>query len=69
MNKWSVQRSVTVNYSSAVHSLKVAEQIEKKRENALLGGGEERIQAQHKKVFQNNISTKQIQLHSSYFVC
>lgn len=39
------------NYSSAVHTLKVAEQIKKRRQAALLGGGEKRIEAQHKKVW------------------
>lgn len=39
-----------VFYSSTVHTLKVAEQIKKRRAEALLGGGLKRIDAQHKKV-------------------
>ncbi|KAL3282773.1 hypothetical protein HHI36_005940 [Cryptolaemus montrouzieri] len=36
-------------YSSTNHSFKVAEEIKTKRKNALLGGGVDRINAQHKK--------------------
>jgi hypothetical protein len=37
-------------YSTAAHTLRVNQQIKEKRERALLGGGESRIDAQHKKV-------------------
>lgn len=36
--------------NSAAHTLKVAERIKIKREEALLGGGQKRIDQQHKKV-------------------
>lgn len=36
--------------SSAAHTMKVAESIKLKREEALLGGGQKRIDQQHKKV-------------------
>lgn len=38
--------------STAAHTIKVAEQIKLKREEALLGGGLKRIEQQHKKVGQ-----------------
>jgi hypothetical protein len=37
-------------YSTAAHTLRVNQQIKEKRKRALLGGGESRIDAQHKKV-------------------
>lgn len=37
-------------YSTAAHTLRVNQQIKEKRKRALLGGGESRIGAQHKKV-------------------
>lgn len=37
-------------YSSIEHTLNVKKQIEKKRNDALLGGGKEKIDTQHKKV-------------------
>lgn len=46
--KWTFQK---LNSSTAVHTLRVAEQIKQKRERALLGGGQERINVQHKKVY------------------
>ncbi|XP_022654747.1 propionyl-CoA carboxylase beta chain, mitochondrial-like isoform X1 [Varroa jacobsoni] len=36
-------------YSSTAHTLRVREEIDKRRQQALLGGGEKRIEAQHKK--------------------
>lgn len=36
--------------SSATHTLKIAERIKQKRNEALLGGGQKRIDTQHKKV-------------------
>jgi hypothetical protein len=36
--------------STAAHTLRVNQQIKEKRKRALLGGGESRIDAQHKKV-------------------
>lgn len=36
--------------TTAVHTLKVAQQIKQKRQEALLGGGQKRIDDQHKKV-------------------
>lgn len=36
--------------STAAHTLKIAERIKVKREEALLGGGQKRIEQQHKKV-------------------
>jgi hypothetical protein len=36
--------------STAAHTLRVNQQIKEKRKRALLGGGESRINAQHKKV-------------------
>ena len=37
-------------HCSVAHTLKVRDKINKKRDEALLGGGEKRIAAQHKKV-------------------
>jgi hypothetical protein len=37
-------------YSTAAHTLRVNQQIKEKRKRALLGGGQSRIDAQHKKV-------------------
>lgn len=68
-NNWSVKRSVTANYSNAVHSLKVAEQIEKKRQHALLGGGEQRIKAQHKKVQKCFHKANPIAFFLLFFAC
>lgn len=42
---------------STVHTLKVAEQIKERRKKALLGGGEKRIDAQHKKVCKKYVPT------------
>jgi hypothetical protein len=39
-------------YSTAAHTLRVNQQIKEKRKRALLGGGENRIDAQHKKVLE-----------------
>jgi hypothetical protein len=39
-------------YSSAAHTLRVNQQIKEKRKRALLGGGENRIDAQHKKLLE-----------------
>lgn len=50
INRRNVGQILVKNYTSAVHTLKVAEQIQKRREAALLGGGQKRIDAQHKKV-------------------
>lgn len=36
--------------TTAAHTLKVAERLKMKREEALLGGGQKRIDQQHKKV-------------------
>jgi hypothetical protein len=37
-------------YSTAAHTLRVNQQIRERRKKALLGGGQTRIDAQHKKV-------------------
>jgi hypothetical protein len=37
-------------YSTAAHTLRVNQQIKEKRKRALLGGGQNRIDAQHRKV-------------------
>ena len=39
----------------AEHTLRVKKRIEEKRAQALLGGGQKRIDAQHKKVFYFNL--------------
>lgn len=44
------------NNSTAAHTLRIAERIKVKREEALLGGGQKRIDQQHKKVGWNYIS-------------
>lgn len=50
LNQRNVRQIFVKNYTSAVHTFKVADQIKKRRETALLGGGQKRIDAQHKKV-------------------
>lgn len=50
LNSRNVGQILIKNYTSAVHTLKVAEQIKQRREAAELGGGKKRIDAQHKKV-------------------
>lgn len=47
----SMGRNTTLlRQCSIAHTLKVRDNIKKKREAAMLGGGEKRIAAQHKKV-------------------
>lgn len=69
LNHKNVVKTFAKNYSSAVHTLKVAEQIKKRREAALLGGGQKRIDAQHKKVANSNrISVLTLKLKENIFL-
>ena len=43
-------------YSTAAHTLRVNQQIKENRKRALLGGGQDRIDTQHKKVFQFSLT-------------
>lgn len=48
--KHVVLRQYVKNNSTAAHTLRIAERIKTTREQALLGGGQKRIDQQHQKV-------------------
>lgn len=56
--------STLLRHCSIAHTLKVRDNINKKREEAMLGGGKKRIDAQHKKV---GISFKEMHSFCCYF--
>lgn len=50
LKKHSVLKISAQCTSNIAHTIKVAENIKKRRQEALVGGGKKRIEAQHKKV-------------------
>lgn len=49
-NITTLLRICSIRHSSYLQTVEVKQNIEHKRESALLGGGQKRIDAQHKKV-------------------